>query len=810
MKKILEVNNISKEKILIVFNNVLSKWETNLSFVEEKNQIIVECKNDEFLDDVVDDVILEIKKEDSFALIKEVKEGVNKRKVLFLEYLDCAHCAQNLEDLLRKNINADFVMVDFISKKVIVETKDEDLYNNLSKVITPFTKMIDPRIVVMEMDKKVKKQNKIVIDPIRKRNFIIGCLLFIVVWISKNVFLATQDFKEDVKTILFYCLVYIPYIVAYVLLAGDVLLSAVKNIKNGRFFDEKFLMFIATVTALFIGYYDEAMFVMIFYKLGELFQQYAVNYSRKSIASLIDIKAQIARIERDGVIIEIDPEDAILGDIMWVKPGERVALDGIIEDGSAWLDTSCLTGESEFVAAKKGDKILSGTINIDGNLKIKVKKLYSESMVSKILNLVENASSLKSKSENFITKFAKYYTPIVVVLAILVAFLLPLVHPNYIYTWNGDSFHAGLKESIFTAMIFLVVSCPCALVISVPLGFFGGIGSAGKRGVLVKGSNYLESLNFVDTIVFDKTGTLTKGRFVVTKVKACAGFSEDEVLEYMAHTEAVSTHPIARSITEYYGKENINLNRIKLDSMESGKGVSCIVDDKHVILGKEDFLKSYKVKIQKVQENGLVNYISIDGIYAGYIVLKDEIKDEAKKAIADLKKMGIKNICMFTGDSKIVAEEVSSKLKIDKFYANMTPIEKVKRLNKFKLKTMKGRKVCFVGDGINDAPVLNSADVSIAMGALGSDAAIEGADIVLMDDDLTKIKTAIKIARKTRKIVIENIILALVIKFTVLLLPLFFPKNNFLILEAIFADVGVSLIAIVNSMRAMRYSKKEK
>lgn len=811
-RRIIGLKNASPNDLSFIADALAEEFKDSVRINENREQIIIYYEDDEETEEKFQDVIMVIKKQNPSIETAELEENKSTRRVLYLENLDCANCGAKIERLCQRSLNNDFLAVDFVTKRFVIETSDTKLLDNLVSKVQEIASVVDPRIVVSEMTKRIKQNSRIKIDPIRKRNFIIGCSLFLLVWISKNIVLVLNDFSPEVKNILFYILVYVPYIVAYILLAGDVLMGALNNLRKGRVFDEKFLMFIATSTALIIGYYDEAMFVMIFYKLGELCQQYAVNYSRKSIAALIDIQPQLARIDRMGTIIEAEPEDVLLGDIIWVKPGERVPLDGVIVEGTSWIDTSALTGESAYSDMKPGDKILSGSISTDGNLKIKVTKIFGDSMVSKILNLVENASSLKSKSENFISKFAKYYTPTVVVLALLVAFLMPLIHPGYIYAWYGDQTHLGLKQSVFTALVFLVVSCPCALVISVPLGFFGGIGSCSKNGILVKGSNYLEALNFVDTIVFDKTGTLTKGSFTVSEVKATEGYTESEVLEYGAYVESTSTHPIGKSIVNAYGQNKINYERIKIERQQSGKGVSAYVDEKFVLAGKEEFLRENKIKAPKASGNGTIIYVAVDGKCIGYILIKDELKESAKETIKTLRSLGIKKIGMFTGDNRQVAEEIALELGIDKWYANMTPIDKVKKMSRFKVSTEGKTKVAFVGDGINDAPVLNSADVGIAMGGAGSDSAIEVADIVLMNDELEKLPVAIQIARKTRKVVIENIILALTVKLAVLIISIILPGDgktgSFLILEAIFADVGVSLIAILNSLRAMRYTKK--
>ncbi|NLD26008.1 MAG: cadmium-translocating P-type ATPase, partial [Acholeplasmataceae bacterium] len=543
-----------------------------------------------------------------------------------------------------------------------------------------------------------------------------------------------NQMEQFAGTFLQKAIIYVTYSAAYILIAGDVLYAAFKNIRSGRFFDEKFLISLATITALIIQYYDEAIFVIIFYKIGELLQNYAVNYTRKSITNLIDIQPQFATVIVDGEYVEMEPIQVVAGDIIIVRPGERIPLDGVVIEGEGSLDTSALTGESLHKEVHTNDQVLSGSINIDGNLKIKVTKIYQDSMASRILDMVENASSLKSKSENYITRFARYYTPTIVIIALILAVLLPFIIDEYTLTWKN-----GFQESIMTALIFLVVSCPCALVISIPLGFFGGIGGASRQGILVKGSNYLETLTSVKTFVFDKTGTLTKGRFVVDEIISFGDYKKEEILDYAAHAEANSPHLIARSIVDAYGAENIVESRIQSQKQNSTFGLSCIVDNKPILIGKGDYLSKEGLVVPSLDRIGTKVYIAIDGKCEGCLLIKDEIKYNAATAITALKENGISKTIMLTGDADEIAEEVSAELGIDEYYANMSPLDKVAKVTEIKNQTPVNDKVVFVGDGINDAPVLSRADVGIAMGGMGSDAAIQVADIVLMTDDLAKL-----------------------------------------------------------------------
>lgn len=576
------------------------------------------------------------------------------------------------------------------------------------------------------------------------------------------------------------------YLVSYFIISYDVLLSAVKNIANGQLFDEKFLMAVASIGAFGIGDYKEAVAVMIFFQIGELFENYAVGKSRKSIAALMDIKPEYANLEKDGDVTEVAPEEVHIGDTIVVKAGERIPLDGVVLSGSSSLDTSALTGESVPRTVSEGDDVISGCINQTGLLKVKVTKEFENSTVVRILELVENAASKKAKAEKFITKFSKYYTPTVVFSAVAITLIPWLIFKQDFSVW-------------FTrALTFLIVSCPCALVVSVPLGFFGGIGGASKQGILVKGGNYFEVMADVDTVVFDKTGTLTKGVFNVTAIHPDE-ISEADLLETAALCESFSDHPIARSIIEAYGKP-VNKNRISDSEEIAGKGVKAIIDNREVCVGNSSLMEELGVEWHPCHKIGTTVHVAINGDYKGHIVISDEIKPGAKEAIAKLKEAGVKKTVMLTGDSDSVGRDVASQLGIDEVHTQLLPEDKVKCVEElFKKKTTNG-KLAFVGDGINDAPVLAYADIGIAMGALGSDAAIEAADIVLMNDELSGVACAKKIARRTIKIVRENIYFALGVKFLLLILAAFGIST---IWAAVFADVGVLIIAILNSMRAL-------
>ena len=593
--------------------------------------------------------------------------------------------------------------------------------------------------------------------------------------ITSIIFLVAIVIPESIaKTILF--------IIAYIIAGSGVIKEAIENIFDGNVFSEDFLMSIATIGALLIGEFPEAVLVMFLYDIGELFEDLATDKARKSISDLMNIRPDVANVIRDENVISVSPEEVEIGDIIEIKPGEKVPLDGVVVEGTAMLDTSALTGETIPRRVNVEDEILSGCINKDGVLKVKVTKCFGEATVSKILDLVENAADKNSKSENFITKFAKYYTPTVVLLAIIIA-VLPII----------ISKGANAKEWIYRALSFLVVSCPCALVISVPLSFFSGIGKAAKKGILIKGSNYLETFSKIDTVVFDKTGTLTKGEFKVQKIEAL-NMNKEELLE-IAHCESFSNHPIASSVIKSYDKE-IDKSLVTDLTEINGRGISCKFKEEAVLIGNEKLLKENEISFSEISEVGSVLYVAINNDYEGYILIADEIKEDSIKAIKLLKENGINKTVMLTGDKKEVAQEVAQKLDVDEYLAELLPEDKVKKVEEL-LDKEKG-KLAFVGDGINDSPVLARADIGIAMGVLASDSSIEAADVVIMNDETSKIVDGIKISKKTMRIVKENIIFAITVKIAVLILSAIGIATMW---EAVFADVGVTMIAILNALR---------
>ena len=727
---------------------------------------------------------------------------------LVLNGLDCANCANKIEDKVNKINGVKEATVNFSTTVLTAEIKEENLKSEIINEIKSIVKKLEPHVKVEEKidNKEIKNKTKACTSSccskdndhhegskdkihehshekeessngkieILKDNWllIVGAIIYAIALLYNE--------NNKISIILF--------VASYLAIGGEVILTAIKNILRGEVFDENFLMSIATIGAFFIGEYPEAVAVMLFYQIGEVFQGYAVNKSSKSISSLMNIRADYANVLRNGSEFKVSPEEVNLEEIIVIKPGERVPLDGTVIEGTSFLDTSALTGESVPREVKTSDEILSGAINDNGVLKVKVNKEYGESTVARILELVENASNKKAPTEKFITKFSKVYTPIVVFIAIIVAIVPPLLIKD-----------ATFSEWLYKALSLLVVSCPCALVVSIPLGVFSGIGAASKKGILVKGGNYLEALKESEIVVFDKTGTLTKGVFKVTNINA-KNISEDELLEITAIGESNSNHPIALSIANAYGKE-INKNEIESYKEVAGHGVEAIIKGKKVLLGNSKLMKSNNISYDEVDTIGTIVHIAIDGEYKGNIVISDEVKENVKEALTELKSVGIKKTIMLTGDSKVVADKVAKAIGIDEVHAELLPSDKVNKVEEILNKKSANGKVLFVGDGINDAPVLARADIGIAMGGVGSDAAIEAADVVLMKDKVEAISEAIRVSRKTSKILWQNIIFSLAIKVAVMILVIFGLTNMW---AAVFADVGVTLLAVLNSMRIIR------
>jgi Cd2+/Zn2+-exporting ATPase len=699
---------------------------------------------------------------------------------LKLEGLCCANCAAKIERQVKNLGEVEDASVNFVSKKLTVEITNKNNESNIIEKTKNIVNKIEPDVkVLVEEKNKEKHVHEHGEEEDNKKELIrfgIGAAIFLVATAFK--FTAWIEFML--------------YLISYLLVGGEVVLRAFKNIIRGQVFDENFLMTIATIGAFAIKQFPEGVAVMLFYQVGELFQDMAVNRSRKSIAALMDIRPEFANLRKDDSIVKVSPEEVSIGDIIVVKPGEKVALDGNVIDGRSMVDTSALTGESVPRGVKAGSTVLAGFINKNGLLTIEVTREFGESTVSKILDLVQNASNKKAPTENFITKFARYYTPAVVISATALAFIPPLFIQG-----------ATFSEWIYRALIFLVVSCPCALVVSIPLGFFGGIGGASKNGVLVKGGNYLEALNDVEIVVFDKTGTLTKGIFKVTEVNPANNISEDELLEYASYAESYSNHPIATSILNAYGKE-VNKNEIENYNEVSGYGIKVKVRGKEILAGNFKLMDKENISYNKVDAVGTVVHLAINKQYVGFIVISDVVKEDSAKAIKALREVGVKKTVMLTGDNKTVGAKVGTELGLDEIYAELLPDQKVEKLEMLDNQKSSKGKLVFVGDGINDAPVLARADIGIAMGGIGSDAAIEAADVVIMTDEPSKIVLAIKIAKRTKAIVMQNIVFALGVKIVILILGAFGIATMW---EAVFGDVGVALIAVLNAMRAMKIEK---
>ena len=703
------------------------------------------------------------------------------KKIFLLKGLDCPNCAAKIEKEVGYLNGVSFSSVNLMKQILTIEVESA-VVGAVTKQIESIVHSHEPEVDVSEyIAEAITIKNTKSEDDKNDSKKMIFRLIFGAVFFAIGIILG-----ELVNAPLPVELAFL--IISYIILGGDIVLKAVKNITKGRVFDENFLMTLSTVGAFIIGEYPEAVAVMLFYQVGEFFQDMSVKRSRKSIANLMDIRPDSATVNRNGELVTVAPESVSIGEVIVVKPGEKIPLDGIIIDGESMVDTKALTGESVPRIVHRGDEALSGCINQSGVLTIRVTKAFGESTVAKIIDLVENASSRKAPAENFITTFARYYTPIVVILAAFLAVVPPLV-------LNGDWI-----EWIHRALVFLVISCPCALVISIPLTFFGGIGAASKHGVLVKGSNYLEALNNVSIVVFDKTGTLTKGVFNVTDIISANSFTSEQVLEYAARAESFSNHPIAKSILAFYGKE-VDQATITDYKEISGHGIIAVADGRKVSAGNTKLMEAENVSYTVCDKVGTKVYVAIDGQYAGCILITDEVKPDSKSAITALKRIGVEKTVMLTGDDERIGKAVAEQLGLDEYYAQLLPDQKVEKLELLDSKKRSGSKLVFIGDGINDAPVLARADVGIAMGGLGSDAAIEAADVVLMTDEPSKLVEAIDIAKATKRIVIQNIVLALAIKGVFLVLGAFGIAGMW---EAVFGDVGVAIIAVFNAMRILK------
>lgn len=740
------------------------------------NTLTVEMADIKQAEGIKPQILAIVRRHDPDIVLSERESAQPGSKTIYLNGLGCADCARKIEAQVGRLEGVKSAAVDFVSQRLTIEALDKKELPRIIRQASQIATDIEPDIRVTYTEKAQAESAEGWKNWINRSLLLAGAALFAVG--------VLFEFGRPYELLLF--------LVSYAFVGGEVVLRALKNILKGQVFDENFLMSVATIGAFAIGDYPEGVAVMLFYQVGEAFQRLAVNRSRRSISALMDIRPDFANLSVGGEVRKVAPEEVGIGDIILVRPGEKIPLDGRILEGRSALDTSALTGEALPRDVEPGSEVLSGSINKNGVLTIEVSKEFGESTVSKILDLVQNAGSKKAPTENFITKFARIYTPVVVFAALALAVIPPLAIPG-----------ASFAEWINRALVFLVVSCPCALVISIPLGFFGGIGGASRNGILIKGSSFLEALNKADTVVFDKTGTLTKGSFKVTEISAAGGLQEQALLDLAAHAESFSNHPIAVSVQKAYGQE-IRAERLSHQEELPGLGIRVKVDGRQVLAGNSKLMESEKIAWQKTEALGSIVYLAVDGMFAGHIVISDELKADSKRAIRDLKALGIRKTAMLTGDVKAVGEAIAREIGLDAVYTELLPDQKVAQLEALEQEKPKGGKLVFVGDGINDAPVLARADIGIAMGALGSDAAIEAADVVLMTDEPSKLVTAIKIARKTRAIVWQNILFALGVKTVILILGALGIATMW---EAVFGDVGVAVIAILNAMRAMRLNQ---
>lgn len=757
--------------------------EVDLNFVNKKMTISTDDYSKKGI--IIKEVVEKMKQLEPHVEVKDLSTmeriSKNTRIILELEGLDCAGCADNIVEYTKTIKGVKEVDLNFVNKKMNIELEDIRLKNEVIDLVTEKMKQLEPHVVVNDVTSgKVKKESKKEETKLLSQN---KDLLRIII---AGIFFAMPYVLKLEGTARF-----ISFLISYVIVGTDVILTAFRNIKAGNAMDEHFLMTVATIGAFIIGEYPEGVAVMLFYQLGEYFQGKAVNHSRSSIKALMDIRPDYANLLVDGDVIVVAPEDIEIGDYILIRPGEKVPLDGIVVEGSSTLDTSNITGESVPRRIKEGEDLVSGVVNNQGVLKVKVTKEFGDSTIVKILDLVENASSRKAPTENFITKFSRYYTPIVVYAALAIGVIPPLLFGGQWADWA------------YKAFVFLVISCPCALVISIPLGFFGGIGAASKEGILIKGGNYLEALNDIDTVVFDKTGTITKGVFKVTDIKSYSDYSKEDILEIAAYGEVYSNHPIGVSIISSYDKE-IDKTRIQEYEEIAGNGIKAKMGDRYFYLGNKSLLEDRKITVNEEDSIGTVVYVAEDNKHVGTIIVSDELKDNIKQSLEELNSVGVKNTIMLSGDNKETVDKVAKASGINIAYGELLPQDKVAKFEEILKNKDPKHKVAFVGDGVNDAPVLARADIGIAMGGLGSDAAIEASDIVIMTDEIHKISTGIKIANKTKRIVTQNIILALGVKFIVLALGVFGKASMW---QAVFADVGVSIIAIFNSIRALKVDK---
>lgn len=796
------LHDINKNKIIasVTIDKEKDILRVEYKFSDKEKNIEIKIKKAE---EAILKVLLKYEKK---AQLEQIINKKVYRDVLYLNGLDCAHCASRIESIAKKSLNYEKILVDYTSFRFIIESADKEQMDNIVELVTDISHKVDDRIIVTrknDPEQKIKTVSKYrytfkrIAITLGILTFVLGMLFLIEFNFNdwKIIFNHDDAINKDMN--FFHIIHIILMICSYILIGHPIIIRFFKNLYRRQFFDENSLMTIASIGALVTTHYVEAILVMALFQIGETLQHYAVNISRKSIEELLKIDVKIAKLKKNDEVIEIDVESVLPDDVIVVNKGEMIPLDGVLLDNHAVLDTKNLTGESIYKEVNKNEEVMAGSVNMGQMIELKVIRPYSESMVTKIIDMVENASTLKSKSENFITKFSKYYTPILLLLALVCSstgFLMQLLLGSYDTIWN-------LAVSwIYRAMVFLVISCPCALVISIPLSFFLGIGVSSKNGILIKGSNYLEALNKPENIVFDKTGTLTKGEFKITKIVSEPCSSDEEVMRNLIYTEFYSNHPIGSSIVDEYGRENV-YSEIISDFISIQGGAKAVINGKKVMVGNYKLMQNNKIDVPFIDENGLVIYVIKEKTYLGYVIIGDTIREEASEAIEKLRKQGVNKFYILTGDIKGMGESVAKTLNIDTVYSELLPNEKVEKLKEIRDSAKYGKTI-FIGDGINDAPAIATSDVGIAMGSTGSDATIAISDVVIMSDDLNKLPQVIKLAKTTKLKVYENIVFSLAIKVIVMILALV-PTQPVPLWLAIFSDVGVSLLAIFNSMLIM-------
>ena len=816
MKKIYQVSRVNNKRSYrrIIGSIRHIKGINNVKLNKEKEILYIE--HDDRLNDIENLIIKCFNDYEKSAKIEEIVSKDVYRKVLFLKGLDCGHCAARIESIAKKQLNYERIAVDFSTERFIIETKDKELYNNIVTEVEKIAHKVDPKIDVTDIEGKRRSQDikeKPVMPKLQLILFLIGISIVGTFITVKSINLQTLSWlfeHEEVNKLELYEIGIL--LVSMFLTGYRVILDFIVNIFKRRELDEKFLMTVAAIGAVATGHSIEAVSVMVLYQVGKLLQDKAINHSRKSIKELLSFEVSSARIKVDEEEMDVEIESILPGDILIIKNGEMIPVDGVVVEGKSFLDSKALTGESIYQNVKKGDTVRSGVINMGDVILVKAKKIYRDSTMSQILDMVENASAAKAKAENFITKFAKVYTPVIVVIAMIVSFVLPLVYALFegdiSLFWNymlGDGNSRGL---LYAGMVFLVIACPCALVISIPLSFFSGIGLSSKRGILVKGSNYLEALSKAEYLLFDKTGTLTRGDFTVQEIKSVdPNYSEEELHKLMAYAEYHSTHPIGISIVESYGKDLIFPEIIDDYVHLAGYGVRAYINGSRIAVVNGKMLDDNKIEYQKVDNPNLVLYILKEKRMIGYSIIGDTIREDASEMIFNLRNQGIKQISIVTGDNKLVSDAVGKTLGVDNIYPELFPQDKVEVLEKYKEMCSNDKKVVFVGDGINDAPVISCADVGVALGVTASEGSIAIADVVIMSDKLEKINEAIEISKITKRVVLQNTVISLAIKLAVFIVNLLDVGTT--IWLAIFSDVGVSLIAILNALRINRIFNKK-